>query len=101
MRRYYLEKMAKKELTEAQVAEALKLSVRHVRRLFAESGLKRPLAKDKEAAEQAKKRLNLRREMALRAYKDEISPQQAAKLAGVSTRTIYRHIKRIQEMLNA
>lgn len=85
----YLPQLRTREITNREVAEALGVNEQYLSRTLAELDFKKEPAPDRAAQKAANK---ARKERIRELANSGLTPEQAAKEAGVSLRTIYRYI---------
>lgn len=86
----FLEKLRSREMTNRQVAEILEINEQHLCRVLAELGFEREPAIDRKAQKQATADKKAR----IAEFAKSHPPEEAARLAGVSVRTIYRYLNK-------
>lgn len=95
MQEELLKRIENDTVTRSDAAKEAGVSVRTINRWMRKAGIKRPKRQNRKANDNK----TARRSAALLVFKRQVSPEQAARLANCSTRTIYRYLKRLKAML--
>lgn len=95
MQEEILKRIQTESITRSDAAKEAGVSVRTINRWMKKAGIKRP----RRPKTHANDNKTARRSAALLVFKRQVSPEQAARLANCSTRTIYRYLKRLKAML--